>query len=118
MRFWTTSILLLVAAGCRDEAAGVGRFAFASSDWDDGKAVVSVFRDRWESSVWTLEKRGRRCVWRDEAGEVEAEYAYDADGFLESLKVAGAQEFRRIVKSRMYYWKHTDPSDEKRLVAK
>jgi len=43
------------------------------------------------------------------------EFRYDADGFLESWKQGPGEEFQRVSKKRLYYWKHTGNGDERLL---
>jgi hypothetical protein len=64
----------------------------------------------------TVHAEGRRAVVKDADGKVTAEFAYDADGFLERWTVGGVQEFERVARRRMYYWQFTDKGDEKRLL--
>jgi hypothetical protein len=63
----------------------------------------------------TVARDGRICRLKDAAGKVVAEYAYDADGFLERWEIPGTQEFRRVSRARLYYWEFTKPGDERRL---
>jgi hypothetical protein len=66
----------------------------------------------------TVARDGRTCRLKDASGKVVAEYAYDGEGFLESWNIPGLQEFRRVSRTRIYYWEFTKPGDERRLEGK
>lgn len=65
----------------------------------------------WGAKELRVKRDGARVVLGDGWGE----FRYDADGFIEGWTIAGRQEFTRAAKHRMYYWKHTDPGDERLL---
>jgi hypothetical protein len=66
----------------------------------------------------TVAREGRICRLKDAKDTVVAEYEYDADGFLERWTIPGQQEFRRVSRTRIYYWEFTKPGDERRLGGK
>ncbi|MHC4548504.1 MAG: hypothetical protein ACYTEZ_06980 [Planctomycetota bacterium] len=69
----------------------------------------------WTPFARKVVRQERRCLLQDETGQTRAEFVYDGDGFLERWTIAGAQEFRRVARTRLYYWHFTDPGDESRL---
>lgn len=87
----------------------------------DGARITrypSLLRNRIgaiEGEELTVARGGRTCQLKDAARKIVAEYEYDADGFLERWEIPGLQEFRRVSRTRIYYWEFTKPGDERRL---
>jgi len=103
-----------------DEVPFLGERLEAGATYEIAPSLLrNSLRAGAETRSWKLERRNqRRCIWRAKSGAVAAEFVYDSAGFLLSWKIAGAEEFVRVARTRMYYWEHTGPGDEKKLGAR
>jgi len=59
-----------------------------------------------------VEREGRTTRLRAEGGDLRAEFEYDDEGDLRAWRIPGREEFERVVKRTLYYWRHTAPGDE------
>ncbi len=77
--------------------------------------TLQVWPSLMRNKIGTFEATAQKVEKSKSAVMVgDAEYRYDEQGFLTRWK-SPTEEFSRVKKTRLYYWKHTKPGDEKLL---